>query len=145
MLTIIPKPTDIPSDNSTRMVMDELDRMKYPYQVRFLEAIDPFSDELCGATIWACGIRQNGHNFESLQALSLKNRIINSPDAIVTCASKVMTSALLIRNRVPTPQTFFTESRSQAEEFIRKQEIEEEKISRLPIKEIEEIAKNAKK
>ena len=31
------------------------------------------------------------------------------------------------------------------EEFIRKQEIEEEKISRLPIKEIEEKAKNANK
>ena len=77
MITIIPKPTDIPSDNSTRMVMDELDQMGYPYQVRFLEAIDPFSDDLSGATIWACGIRQNGHNFESLQALSLKNRIIN--------------------------------------------------------------------
>lgn len=38
MITIIPKPTDIPSDNSTRMVMDELDRMEYPYRVRFLEA-----------------------------------------------------------------------------------------------------------
>jgi len=109
MLTIIPKPTDIPSDNSTRMVMDELDRMGYPYQVRFLEAIDPFSDDLSGATIWACGIRQNGHNFESLQALSLKNRIINSPESIVTCASKVMTSALLVQHGVPTPATFFTE------------------------------------
>ncbi|MGV8110172.1 hypothetical protein [Methanospirillum sp.] len=98
MITIIPKPTDIPSDNSTRMVMDEFDRMGYPYQVRFLEAIDPFSDDLSGATIWACGIRQNGHNFESLQALSLKNRIINSPESIVTCASKVMTSALLVQH-----------------------------------------------
>ncbi|MDD1724587.1 MAG: RimK family alpha-L-glutamate ligase, partial [Methanospirillum sp.] len=76
MLVIIPKPTDIPSDNSTRMVMDELDRMKYPYQIRFLEVTDPFSDDLSGATIWACGIRQNGHNFECLQALSLKNRVI---------------------------------------------------------------------
>ncbi|HOW06005.1 ATP-grasp domain-containing protein [Methanospirillum hungatei] len=120
MLTIIPKPTDIPSDNSTRMVMDELDRMGYPYQVRFLEAIDPFSDDLSGATIWACGIRQNGHNFESLQALSLKNRIINSPESIVTCASKVMTSALLVQHGVPTPATFFTESRTLAGKFIQK-------------------------
>lgn len=120
MLTIIPKPTDIPSDNSTRMVMDELDRMGYPYKIRFLEAIDPFSDDLSNETIWICGIRQNGHNFESLQALSLKNRIINSPEAIVTCASKVMTSALLIKNNVPTPKTFFTESKIIAGNFIKK-------------------------
>lgn len=120
MITIIPKPTDIPSDNSTRMVMDELDRMGYPYSVRFLEAIDPFSSELEGATIWTCGIRQNGHNFESLQALSLHNRIVNSPEGIVTCASKVMTSALLFKNRIPTPKTFFTESRTLAGEFIKK-------------------------
>lgn len=120
MITIIPKPTDIPSDNSTRMVMDELDRMDYPYKVRFLEVIDPFSDDLCDNIIWACGIRQNGHNFESLQALSLKNRIINSPEAIVTCASKVMTSALLMQHQVPTPETFFTESRSLAAQFIKK-------------------------
>lgn len=120
MITIIPKPTDIPSDNSTRMVMDELDILGYPYQVRFLEAIDPFSDDLSDSTIWACGIRQNGHNFESLQALSLKNRIINSPQGIVTCASKVMTSALLVRHNVPTPVTFFTESRTLAGRFIEK-------------------------
>ncbi len=120
MITIIPKPTDIPSDNSTRMVIDELEKMGHPYQVRFLEAIDPFSDDVCGTTIWACGIRQNGHNFESLQALSLKNRIINSPQAIVTCASKVMTSALLMQHNIPTPTTFFTESRALAGEFIKK-------------------------
>jgi len=120
MITIFPKPTDIPSDNSTRMVMDELGRMGYPYQVRFLEAIDPFSQDLCGATIWACGIRQNGHNFESLLALSLKNRIINSPESIVTCASKVMTSALLIEHHIPTPITFFTESRILAARFVEK-------------------------
>lgn len=119
MLTIIPKPTDIPSDNSTRMVMDELDRMDVPYQIRFLEAIDPFSGDLDGETIWACGIRQNGQNFETLQALSLNNRIINSPEGIVTCASKVMTSALLYQEGIPTPETFFTESRTLADEFIR--------------------------
>ncbi|HPY59310.1 MAG TPA: RimK family alpha-L-glutamate ligase [Methanospirillum sp.] len=120
MITIIPKPTDIPSDNSTRMVMDELDRMEYPYRVRFLEAIDPFSEELSGSTIWVCGIRQNGHNFETLQALSLKNRIINSPEGIVTCANKVMTSALLIQSGIPTPETFFTESKIMAGRFIKK-------------------------
>lgn len=118
MITIIPKPTDIPSDNSTRMVMDELDLMGYPYQIRFLEALDPFSDDLKGSTIWACGIRQNGCNFESLQALSLMNRVVNSPQSIVTCASKVMTSALLIKHKVPTPTTFFTESRTLAGRFV---------------------------
>jgi tetrahydromethanopterin:alpha-L-glutamate ligase len=119
MITIIPKPTDIPSDNSTRQVMDELDKMGEPYKAVFLEAIDPFSSGLEGETIWACGIRQNGHNFEALSALSLKNRVINPPDGIVTCASKVMTSALLYKKGVPTPETFFTESRYLAGEFIR--------------------------
>jgi ribosomal protein S6--L-glutamate ligase len=120
MITIIPKPTDIPSDNSTRMVMDELDRMGEKYQAIFLEAIDPFSRCLEGETIWACGIRQNGHNFEALSALALHNRVVNHPEAIVTCASKVMTSALLYKKGVPTPETFFTESRHLAGSFIRK-------------------------
>lgn len=119
MITIIPKPTDIPSDNSTRQVMEELDKMGESYQTVFLEALDPFSSDLDGETIWACGIRQNGHNFETLSALSLKNRVINPPDGIVTCASKVMTSALLYKKGVPTPETFFTESRHLAGEFIR--------------------------
>lgn len=119
MITIIPKPTDIPSDNSTRMVMDELDKMGEKYRCVFLEAIDPFSSVLEGETIWACGIRQNGHNFEALSALSLHNRIVNPPEGIVTCASKVMTSALLYKNGVPTPETFFTESRELAGKFIR--------------------------
>jgi ribosomal protein S6--L-glutamate ligase len=119
MITIIPKPTDIPSDNSTAQVMLELDRIGEPYRAVFLEAIDPFSSSLQGQTIWACGIRQNGHNFEALSALSLTNRVINPPEGIVTCASKVMTSALLYKNGVPTPETFFTESRHLAGEFIR--------------------------
>jgi ribosomal protein S6--L-glutamate ligase len=118
MITIIPKPTDIPSDNSTRQVMDELDRMGEPYRAVFLEGIDPFSSDMQGETIWACGIRQNGHNFETLLALSLHNQVINTPESIVTCASKVMTSALLYKNGVPTPNTFFTESRHLAGEFI---------------------------
>jgi len=119
MITIIPKPTDIPSDNSTRMVMDELDRMGESYQVAYLEALDPFSCRMEGETIWACGIRQNGHNFETLSALALHNRVINPPEGIVTCASKVKTSALLMRDGVATPETFFTESRHLAGEFIR--------------------------
>ena len=120
MITIIPKPTDIPSDNSTHMVIDELDRMGEPYRAVFLEAMDPFSCGMEGETIWACGIRQNGHNFEALSALALHNRVINPPEGIVTCASKVKTSALLMRDGVPTPETFFTESRHLAGEFIRK-------------------------
>lgn len=122
MITIIPKPTDIPSDNSTSQVLHELDMMGEPYQIAFLEAIDPFSSEMSGETIWVCGIRQNGHNFETLSALSLSNRIINPPEGIVTCASKVMTSALLYKNGVFTPETFFTESRYLAGKFIEKHE-----------------------
>lgn len=118
MITIIPKPTDIPSDNSTKMVIEELEEMNIEYQVKFLETIDPFSSSLWNETIWACGIRQNGHNFETLQALSLNNRVINSPEAIVTCASKVMTSALLYKKQIPTPITFFTESHALAADFI---------------------------
>ena len=102
------------------MVMDELDRMGESYHAVFLEAMDPFSCGMEGETIWACGIRQNGHNFEALAALALQNRVINPPEGIVTCASKVQTSALLIKNDVPTPETFFTESRHLAGEFIRK-------------------------
>lgn len=101
------------------MVMDELDRMGEPYQAVYLEAIDPFSTTMDAETIWACGIRQNGQNFEALSALSLNNRVINPPEGIVTCASKVMTSALLYKHKVPTPTTFFTESRHLAGEFIR--------------------------
>jgi ribosomal protein S6--L-glutamate ligase len=119
MITIIPKPTDIPSDNSTRQVMDELEKMGEPYKVVYLESLDPFSSGLEDETIWACGIRQNGHNFETLSALSLHNRIINPPEGMVTCASKVKTSALLYKSRIPTPETFFTESRRLAGEFIR--------------------------
>ena len=119
MITIIPKPTDIPSDNSTRQVIEELDKLGEPYKAVFLEAIDPFSAELDGETIWACGIRQNAHNFEALSALALHNRVINPPEGIVTCASKVMTSALLYKKGVQTPETFFTESRHLAGEFIR--------------------------
>lgn len=121
MITIIPKPTDIPTDNSTRQVMDELDALGEPYRIRYLEGIDPFSADIEDETIWVCGIRQNGQNFETLQALSLRNRIINSPEGIVTCASKVMTSALLYEHGIPTPETFFTESRIQADAFIKKQ------------------------
>lgn len=101
------------------MVMDELDKMGEKYRAVFLEAIDPFSSGLEGETIWACGIRQNGHNFEALSALSLNNRVVNPPEGIVTCASKVKTSALLYKKGVPTPETFFTESRHLAGEFIR--------------------------
>jgi ribosomal protein S6--L-glutamate ligase len=122
MITIIPKPTDIPSDNSTKQVMDELDKMGVSHRAVFLEAIDPFSADMENQTIWACGIRQNGHNFETLSALSLNNRVINPPEGIVTCASKVKTSALLYKNHVPTPETFFTESRYLAGEFIRNHE-----------------------
>ncbi len=118
MITIIPKPTDIPADNSTVMVMNELKKAGASYKVRYLETIDPFSSDVLGETIWVCGIRQNGQNLETLEALELSNRIINSPKAIVTCANKVMTTTLLYRDKVPTPETFFTESLELAAGFI---------------------------
>jgi len=118
MISIIPKPTDLPDDNSTGMVLDELSRMGVPFCVRYLESIDPFDNRIENETIWACGIRQNGHNFEVLQALSLSNRIVNPPEGIVTCASKVATSARLIRLGIPTPVTFFGESCELAHDFL---------------------------
>jgi len=118
MISIIPKPTDQPDDNSTKMVLNELDRMGVPFRVRYLETIDPFDTTIENETIWACGIRQNGQNFEVLNALALSNRVVNSPDGIVTCASKVATSARLVRAGIETPVTFFGEARALAYDFL---------------------------
>ena len=118
MISIIPKPTDLPDDNSTGMVLDELSKMGVPFRVRYLECIDPFDNTIENETIWACGIRQNGQNFEVLQALSLSNRVVNPPEGIVTCASKVATSARFMHSGIPTPVTFFGESRELAYDFL---------------------------
>jgi ribosomal protein S6--L-glutamate ligase len=118
MISIITKPTDLPDDNSTGMVLDELSRMGVPFCVRYLESIDPFDNAIENETIWACGIRQNGQNFEVLNALSLSNRIVNPPEGIATCASKVATSVRLVHSGIPTPVTFFGESRELAHRFL---------------------------
>ena len=103
MISIIPKPTDTPSDNSTGMVIDELRREHARFEMIDLDLIDPFNSRLENSLIWACGLRQEEHQFETLQALSIVNRVINSPSAIATCASKVHTSALLLRQGIRHP------------------------------------------
>ncbi|HJJ51395.1 MAG TPA: RimK family alpha-L-glutamate ligase, partial [Methanocorpusculum sp.] len=87
MIHIIPKPTDTPTDNSTGMVQAELKKRGVPFVMIDLPSVDPFNLPVCGETIWACGIKQDGVQFELLKALELENRVINSPEAIATCAS----------------------------------------------------------
>ncbi len=118
MIHIIPKPTDTPDDNSTGMVMDELRRMGVPFAVLDLAAVDPFHLPVEGETIWACGIRQDGVQFELLKALELANHVINSPEAIATCASKVTTTAKLIHAGAPSPDTCFTNDKMIVADFL---------------------------
>lgn len=118
MIRIIPKPTDTPGDNSTQMVLSALDEMGADYDILTLRGLNPFQIPCQGDLIWVCGIRQDGIEFEQLKALSLKNRLVNTPDAIVTCASKVLTSTLLIHHDVPTPETIFTGSKTDIEVFL---------------------------
>jgi ribosomal protein S6--L-glutamate ligase len=120
MIRIIPKPTDTPEDNSTQMVLDALDTLNAQYELLHLNEINPFRVPCKGDLIWVCGIRQNGVEFEQIKALSLTNRLVNTPDAIATCASKVMTSALLCHHGVPTPETLFTASQEAVEAFLLK-------------------------
>ncbi|MDN7023496.1 ATP-grasp domain-containing protein [Methanoculleus sp. FWC-SCC1] len=118
MIYIVPKPTDTPDDNSTGQVIHELEKAGAAYRILDLDDVDPLKSGLAHEVIWACGIRQNGHHFETLNVLSLENRVVNTPESIVTCACKVMTSALLIRHGVPTPTTLFTSSPDRAHAFI---------------------------
>lgn len=120
MISIIPKPTDTPSDNSTGMVIDELRHEHAEFEIINLDMIDPFNSTRENSLIWVCGLRQEEHQFETLQALSISNHVINSPSAIATCASKVHTSALLLRQGILTPETCFTSSKEIAESFIAK-------------------------
>jgi len=121
MIHIVPKPTDTPDDNSTAMVAREIRKQGGSCRYLNLDQIDPFEANLENELIWACGIRQDEHQFEVLQALSIANTIVNSPLAIFTCASKVMTSALLFRYAIPTPRTLFTASKETASEFLAEQ------------------------
>ncbi|MDO9538800.1 MAG: ATP-grasp domain-containing protein [Methanocalculus sp.] len=118
MIRIIPKPTDRPDDNSTQMVKDALDAMGAEYEILLLRDQDPFRILYHDDLIWVCGIRQDGIEFELIKALSLKNRLVNTPEAIATCASKVMTSALLVHHGVPTPETLFTGLHSDVDAFL---------------------------
>ena len=121
MITIIPKPTDTPGDNSTGMVIHELQQMGRPYSILDIDRLDPFDFHLDGGVIWVCGLKQDQHQFEVINALSVDHRVINSPLSIFTCASKVMTSALLHKHNIPTPKTLFTASRDEAIRFLREQ------------------------
>ncbi len=118
MIRIIPKPTDTPDDDSTRMVMDALDALGVGWTRLELDDIDPFAFPVRDAVIWACGLRQDGHQFETLQALATRNRVVNSPAAIATCASKVATTARLVEAGLPSPATGLLRTRDRANAFI---------------------------
>lgn len=118
MIHIVPKPTDTPDDNSTAMVTAALRQMGADFSVLDLDAIDPLAADVSGDLIWVCGMKQDIHQFECLDVLSLDNLVINPPDAIATCASKVKTTALLLKNGVPSPETLFTASRDLAAAFL---------------------------
>jgi tetrahydromethanopterin:alpha-L-glutamate ligase len=119
---IIHKPTDTDGDNSTAMVTRELDRRGEPWLPLDLSAIDPFNSGIQDAVVWVCGMQQDNHQFEVLQAMETRNRVTNTPEAIATCASKVLTTALLEKREIRTPKTFFSASRAQAAAFIESQE-----------------------
>lgn len=120
MITIVPKPTDSVGDNSTLMVTEELTKAGVTFQFLNLDLIDPLSDPRSGELIWVCGLRQDDHQFEVINALSVDNHVINSPESIFTCASKVKTSAILQKNSIKTPETLFTASAEIAGRFIEK-------------------------
>ncbi|NYT05630.1 MAG: ATP-grasp domain-containing protein [Methanomicrobiales archaeon] len=120
MIRIIAKPTDTPGDNSTGMVMHELQRRGAEYALLDPDAVEPLHCDIAGDLIWVCGMKQDSAQFEILNVLALANRVVNTPDAIATCASKARTSALLMRHGVPTPETIFTSSRSAADAFVRR-------------------------
>lgn len=100
------------------MVMDALTKMGVSYRILDLSSVDPFHLPIEGETVWACGIKQDGVQFELLQALELKNRVINSTKAIATCASKVVTTARLFNISAPSPATCFTNSKAELQKFI---------------------------
>ena len=95
MIAIVPKPTDSEGDNSTAMVTGELKKAGSPSSLLILMTSIHFQRVLSNELIWVCGLRQDGHQFEILNALSVYNQVINSPESIFTCASKVKTTALL--------------------------------------------------
>jgi len=46
--------------------------------------------------------------------------VVNTPESIVTCASKVMTTALLLHDGIRTPETAYMRSEAQAGAFLKR-------------------------
>jgi tetrahydromethanopterin:alpha-L-glutamate ligase len=118
MIRIIRKPTDTAGDDSTSMVVSALQKRGVAFEFLDLQSLDGLNTGIAGDLIWVCGIRQDPALFEILNILAIDNLVVNSPDAIATCASKARTTARLIRDGVPTPATVFTADREVAREFI---------------------------
>ena len=70
MIHIVRKPTDVPGDDSTSMVVREIQNLGGEVGFLDLDTIDPFSTDLSGAIVWICGLKQDEHQFEVCQALS---------------------------------------------------------------------------
>lgn len=120
MIRIVKKPTDTPTDNSTGMVADALSKKGARFSYLNLEKINPFFDGVEDELIWVCGIKQDDLQFEMISALGIKNRVVNSPEAIAICASKVQTTARLIKNGVKTPETIFSGTKDDVDVFLKK-------------------------
>ncbi len=118
MIHIIPKPTDTTDDNSTAAVAGEIRSQGGTCELIDIHRIDPFMPPFEHEIVWVCGLTQDEHQFEVLQALSLSNVLVNTPQAIGICASKVFTTALLMHHSVPSPRTLFTSSKEIASRFI---------------------------
>lgn len=121
MIHIVPKPTDTQDDDSTSAVCREIRSQGGEYRILDINRIDPFNPLIEGQLVWVCGLTQDEHQFEVLQALSLSNTLVNTPQAIGTCASKVLTTALLLHHGIPSPETIFTAAKEEAARFIRTQ------------------------
>ncbi|MBN2733435.1 MAG: RimK family alpha-L-glutamate ligase [Methanomicrobiaceae archaeon] len=120
MIRIVKKPTDTPTDNSTGMVAEALMKKGARFSYLDLDNINPFFDEIQDDLIWVCGIKQDELQFEMISALNIKNRVVNSPEAIAICASKVQTTARLIKKGVKTPETIFSGSKDEVNSFLEK-------------------------
>lgn len=118
MIYIVKKPTDTPDDNSTGMVVSALNKRRATFKFLDLEEVNPLDPGMEGELIWVCGIRQDEIQFEAISALAISNTVVNSPEAIATCASKVQTTARLINAGVPTPDTIFTNSEAEVKKFL---------------------------
>ncbi|MDD1711046.1 MAG: RimK family alpha-L-glutamate ligase, partial [Methanoregulaceae archaeon] len=69
MIHIIPKPTDTPNDNSTAAVAGEIRNQGGAYDLLDIHCIDPFVLPFEHELVWVCGLTQEEHPYEVLQAL----------------------------------------------------------------------------